>query len=143
MFFLKLNILSRNKTEFLSYNHIDEPVVIISITDIDSQPAQFAENEQIKAVLHLRFDDVDKEDSRAMTTNDADIIVLFCSEWLPQTNLIVHCEAGISRSAGICAAIMKWYKGSDMAIFENKYYRPNIHCYREVLSAFERRNINA
>lgn len=122
----------------MSYCHIEEPLVIISITDIGSAPVLFAENKQIKAVLRVSFDDVDKGGFGAMNIDDADLVVDFCLRWLPQTNLLVHCEAGISRSAGVCAAVLKWYEGCDMQIFGDAYYRPNMHCYREVLKAFER-----
>lgn len=135
---MKCNVLSRSKAKALSYGNIQAPLVIISITDVDSFPVIFAKNEQIKAVLRLSFNDVDGSDFGAMTSNDADSIVRFCSDWLPQTNLLVHCEAGVSRSAGVCAAILKWYEGSDKQIFENTHYRPNMHCYREVLKAFEK-----
>lgn len=135
---MKCDVLSRSKAKALSYSSIQEPIVIISITDIDSAPVYFAKNEKIKAILRLSFNDVDKDGFGAMLSNDANSIVRFCLNWLPQTNLIVHCEAGISRSAGVCAAILKWYEGSDMQIFGNTYYRPNMHCYREVLNAFER-----
>ena len=47
----KCSVLSRSKAKALSYGHIEEPLVIISITDIGSAPVIFAENEQIKAVL--------------------------------------------------------------------------------------------
>lgn len=135
---MKCDVLSRSKAKVFSYSHSEESLVIISITDLDSDPVFFAKNEQIKSILRLSFNDVDKGCYGAMNEKDADDIVHFCSKWLPQTNLLVHCEAGLSRSAGVCAAILKWYEGSDMQIFGNAYYRPNMHCYREVLNAFER-----
>ena len=138
MFPAKCIVLSRSKAKALSYSCLEEPLVIISITDIDSNPVLFAQNEHIKSILRLSFSDVDRGNFGAMNENDANSIVSFCAKWLPDTNLIVHCEAGVSRSAGVCAAILKWYEGSDMQIFENAYYRPNMHCYREVLKAFER-----
>lgn len=78
-----------------------------------------------------------------MTCDDADKIVAFCLKWLPETDLIVHCEAGVSRSAGVCAAIMKWYERSDTMIFNNPYFRPNMHCYRTVLNAFDKNERNS
>ena len=51
-------------------------------------------------------------------------------------DIIVHCDAGISRSAGVAAAIMKYLTGSDMEIFKNGKYQPNMWCYRKVLSKF-------
>ena len=135
---MKCSVLSRSRATAFSYSHLEEPLVIISITDIDSEHFLFAKNEQIKSILRLSFNDVGKGCFGAMNGKDADSIVYFCSKWFPHTNLLIHCEAGISRSAGVCAAILKWYEGADMQIFGNTYYRPNMDCYREVLNAFER-----
>ena len=48
----------------------------------------------------------------------------------------MHCEAGQSRSAGVAAAIMKYLYNNDTDIFNNRYYKPNMLCYRKVLNAF-------
>ena len=52
--------------------------------------------------------------------------------------IIVHCNAGISRSSGVCAAIMKAMTGDDSLIFENPKYLPNTTCYKVVLEEFMR-----
>ena len=49
---------------------------------------------------------------------------------------IVHCEAGVSRSAGVGAAIMKALNGDDWDVFKNPLKCPNMKCYRTVLNAF-------
>lgn len=135
---MKCSVLSRSRAKALSYSHLSEPLIIISITDPDSNPVIFAGNEQIKSILRLSFNDVDSGCFGAMNEKDADSIVSFCSRYLPQTDLLVHCEAGVSRSAGVCAAILKWYEDDDKQIFGNACYSPNMHCYREVLKAFKR-----
>ena len=139
---MNYTVLSRSKAKALSYHRLSKPTVIISITDLDSDKVLFAKNEQIKGVIRLSFDDVDANSFGSMTCDDADRIVAFCLKWLPKTDLIVHCEAGVSRSAGVCAAIMKWYEGSDTMIFNNPYFRPNMHCYRKVLNAFVKNERN-
>ena len=57
---MKCNVLSRSKAKAWSYSCLEEPLVIISITDIDSDPVLFAQNGQIKSILHLTFNDVDR-----------------------------------------------------------------------------------
>lgn len=48
--------------------------------------------------------------------------------------IIVHCEAGVSRSAGVAAALLK-YAGEDQnQILKNPKYRSNMTCYRMVLN---------
>ena len=56
------------------------------------------------------------------------------------TTLIVHCSAGISRSAGVAAAIheaLGWpianTRNSD--VFRDGKFAPNMHCYRTMLRA--------
>ena len=47
--------------------------------------------------------------------------------------VIVHCDAGISRSSGVAAAILKAKTGDDSQIFNSPKYRPNMRCYRIIL----------
>jgi predicted protein tyrosine phosphatase len=44
-------------------------------------------------------------------------IAKFVIQYQDIDTLIVHCDAGISRSAGIAAAISKWYFGSEINIY--------------------------
>lgn len=39
--------------------------------------------------------------------------------------IIIHCDAGVSRSAGIGAALNKYFNGRDQFYFDN--YCPNMH----------------
>jgi predicted protein tyrosine phosphatase len=48
--------------------------------------------------------------------------------------VIVHCGAGVSRSAGLAAALAKWYNGSDLEFFKPPY-APNMLVYRTMLEA--------
>ena len=53
--------------------------------------------------------------------------------------LMVHCEAGVSRSAAIAAAItlIKNGRGADQEYFsESTHYVPNMHVYRTILNKF-------
>ena len=62
----------------------------------------------------------------------------FIKGWINKTyveKIIVQCEAGCSRSSGVCAAIMKYLTGDDMSIFRNPKYSPNMNCYRMVYNA--------
>ena len=48
----------------------------------------------------------------------------------------VNCGAGKSRSAAVCAAVMKILCNDDMPVFTNSYFDPNMTVYREVLNAW-------
>jgi predicted protein tyrosine phosphatase len=47
--------------------------------------------------------------------------------------IIVHCDAGQSRSVSCIAAIKKWYTNDDEEFFRGT---PNMHCYHLVLEEF-------
>jgi hypothetical protein len=106
---------------------------IISITDIKSQlPFKLTKE---SAVLFLQFDDEECGD-RAMTQQHANTIVSFIKSLNGKIDeLIVHCEAGVSRSAAVAAAISFSINGDDAEFFKFPYY-PNRLCYRLVLEAF-------
>lgn len=53
--------------------------------------------------------------------------------------VVVQCEAGRSRSAGLAAALGKIYNDDDWFIFDNAKYNPNRYVYRTMLNAYQRR----
>ena len=69
-----------------------------------------------------------------VTSNQKNLIARLLRDY-PDTDVIVHCDAGISRSAGIAAAILKHTTGDDSSIFVNGQYDPNLWCYRKTLEA--------
>ena len=128
-------ILSRSNAKKFSYKKNEKPYIIISITDIASEKVVFNKNNCLKSVLRLNFDDVDAECDNAVSNSDAEKIVNFVTAWKNEVDLIVvHCEAGVSRSSGVCAALMLWLNGSDKLVFDNPFYKPNMKCYRTVLN---------
>ncbi len=52
------------------------------------------------------------------------------------SNVIVHCEAGISRSAGVAGALSLIYNGSDQYYFDK--FLPNMFVYRKILNIYMR-----
>ena len=85
----------------------------------------------------VKFDDVERGAANCITEADALKIVSFVAEEEKCIDkLIVHCEAGVSRSAGVAAAIMKALYDDDRPVFNNPRYVPNMTCYRTVLNVF-------
>lgn len=130
----KVIVLNRKQCIALTQNefHIDR--AIISISSVNSDTPQFSENPTIKHILKLHFND-EEEGSVAMTPTDARRIASFvktCKNDVEQ--FVVHCDAGVSRSAGVAAAIMKYLTGDDSKIFDNQHYCPNMNCYRLTLT---------
>ena len=158
-----ISVLNREEAEGLSA-HIIFPHAIISVGEPKPWrenypgPAKFANNKLREGVLYLEFYDIDvysitnagylleiqkmkKEHGSGLFTDDhAKQILDFVNELRGKIEaLICHCEAGISRSAGMAAAIERILTGSDERVFNNIKYIPNMFVYRKILNEWERR----
>ena len=132
-------ITSRKGILHYSIHKHQKTAVIISITDIAS-PTQriiknFAKN-GIRDVLLLKFNDVSLHSPNCISQEDATAIVDFVRANLDVDLIIFHCEMGISRSAGCCAAVMRYFGDDYESIFCSDTYRPNIGCFERVCEAF-------
>lgn len=139
---MQFKIMSRTKARRFTYApECCFDCIIISITDPGSDPNRFCSyNSCIKGILRLEFDDVDSPEPLCITEKDADLILDFVEKYKDVADLvIVHCEAGISRSAGVAAALMKIYNHDDWEVFDNPRYCPNMTCYRTVLMQYYER----
>lgn len=132
---MKIEIMS--KLDVMQKSHIiDEDCVVISINNIGTEKPMFAANSNIKDVLTLWFDD-EENSEKGMNSAQADEVASFVRKWEDKTKLIVvHCAAGVSRSAGVAAAIGKALNNDDTFVFNNPKYVPNRNCYRKTLNAF-------
>ena len=129
--------MSRDKARKYSYTNIKDKTIIISITDIGTQPVKFTPNPQITDILHIQFDDVNLGENGCITASNADKILSFVNDNLIDTqSIVVQCEAGISRSSAVCSALMLILKENDTRIFKNDDYCPNLYCYRTILSTY-------
>lgn len=136
---LKVLIMSRQEANRHSFKKDIEKTAIISITDTYSENNHFHSNPNIIAILKLKFDDIEKDEKNCVCINDIDAkdIVAFINKLKDKVEcIIVHCEAGISRSAGVAGAIMKYLNNDDTPVFNSGRYCPNMTCYRKVLSCF-------
>ena len=134
---MKFEVMSREKAKKMSFQTDIDDCIIISITDAIAPPNHFAINPHIKDVLHLKFDDCDFGESDCIQKSDGIKIIDFVNKNLDKVDkIVVHCEAGVSRSAGVCAALMLIINGSDNHIFDSYQYCPNMSCYRTVLETY-------
>lgn len=133
-----MEFLVMSRSEAAKYSsELTKRTLIISITDVGSSHNDFALNKNIVDILHLQFDDVEIPDKNCISPADAEQIVKFVNAHLDETQcILVHCEAGICRSAGVAAALMLILIGNDDGIFKNAKYCPNRSCYRLVLDAY-------
>ena len=159
-----ISILSREEAEGVS-PLIILPHAIISIGEPEPQregapgQAKFADNEHRKGLLRLQFYDIDvdsitnagylreiqkmkeKYGSGLFTDDQARQIVNFVNKMRGKIEVLVcHCEAGISWSSGMAAAINLMINGSDKEIFNNIRYLPNMFVYRKILDAWQEKS---
>lgn len=131
----EVRIRSRKDMKNESYR-IDENCIIISINDLDKDRIIFPVNSSILDVHYEWFEDDDANTPESISENQALAIAEFAKRWdNKNTDIIcyVNCEAGMSRSAGVGAAIARYFLGDDDWIFRTKI--PNRRCYRMVLDA--------
>lgn len=136
--------MSRNSCErFVTQNHTMTSVIISirSTNDIVLPNLPCNHKNKIKDVLFIAFDDVDidsvikyKSAIGLISSKQAQEIYQFCDKWYNNVDqFIFHCDGGISRSAGCCAAIMRWFESDDWPIFKLQDKHPNMYCYNKVL----------
>jgi predicted protein tyrosine phosphatase len=132
-------VMNRRIASKITFNYSgDSDFAIISITDVNSEENVFDENNNhLVGICRVKFDDVDFGDKNCITSDDAKKILSFVDSKVGKVSfIIVQCEAGISRSAGVCAGLMKIYNGDDFEIFDNPKYCPNMSCYRTILETY-------
>ena len=139
----RYKIMSRDRAQKYCLQNHSRTSVIISIRSswdkvLPSLPMNDKNN--VKDVLFLAFDDVDKEDSPecCIQPSDAKKVAEFVEKYYDKVDdLIFHCDGGISRSAGVTAAVMRAKEGNDYYVFKINTKCPNMTCYLETLKAFK------
>lgn len=114
------------------------PHVVISISEPGSPAVRIANSPARLGLLRLTFHDAEEPfaGGTLLSEQDARAIVAFVREHRASVQLIVcQCEGGISRSAGVAAALSQWLNGGSSPFFS--HFVPNRHVYRTVLAAVE------
>lgn len=145
-------VLSRDDAVKFSHTTDYATYAIVSINDSKSHKPEFFDSPYLEAVEYFFFDDLDCEEDRGefarmytvISDNDAASIAKFVNEWYNKVDiLVIHCYAGISRSAGCAAAILEHFTGDASQIYNDKNKVPNKLVYEKVLNALkneEKRN---
>ncbi|MBC7750766.1 MAG: dual specificity protein phosphatase family protein [Candidatus Saccharibacteria bacterium] len=127
----RVTFVSRTKAE----NTFDiDDCAVISI----SEPNSFLGLADLRQgwfeVLRMEFDDVDlatcgNQSNKFMSIHQARVIAAFVDSVAPEVSLImVHCKAGISRSA----AVAKWIAERYGLPFDHTYKYYNQHVYKQL-----------
>ena len=138
---MNIEVMSRAKfIEYTKSNHrLTSAVISISSPHEDIVHISNSQNNGVVLLYRATFDDTDRADNTSLVPLDlmqAELMAKFVKGAMGKVDkIIVHCGAGQSRSAGIAAAILKYYTNDDTSIFNNPRYTPNMLCYRMMLTA--------
>ena len=134
---MKFQVLNRTQAKKYTFQQHNHKYIMISIADLDNTANRFNKSPELVDVLHLWFNDEEKPNPTCIKPEDAQKIIAFVNKYVDVVDeIVVHCEAGVSRSAGVCAAIMYIILGDDKYIFDNPRFCPNMTCYTSVLTAY-------
>lgn len=129
--------MGRREAQSYSYHQNIDDCIIISINEPDMKLTNFDRtNTKIKGILRLYFDDISEPTAKylTMSEDDARKIHTFIDVYKDKVNtIIVHCAAGISRSAGVACALSVYLNGTDRDIWTSGEYQPNRLCYQLLL----------
>lgn len=142
-----MNIKVMSKFKAIEYNYredIQNNYIIISISSIDNEEyVLFSPNDKCKGVIRLKFNDLERDYGdkiRAPKQGDFSGLKMFIDAFVERGNIediIVHCEAGISRSSAVAAVIARYLNLDEFnLIWNNDRYIPNELVYRLASNEF-------
>jgi predicted protein tyrosine phosphatase len=137
----QFNVYNRQMIELIE--PYDDPHLIVSIrTPGDPKEVRLPLNAHTLGVVHLQFHDLndaamahveirDQYEAQCFNQDHARQILWLVKAFPTAERLIVHCDAGLSRSPAVAAAFSKILTGDDSRFF--KQYSPNSRVYRSIL----------
>lgn len=129
---IRLEIMSQMKA-VVSSKTFSEKTAIVSITAPGQRQPSFADNPCIIGIFRMQFWDISSPVSglKLPVQSDFDGLREFIDKMVQKevAVIVVHCAAGISRSAGTAAAISDYLR-LGAHIFDNPAYFPNRLAYR-------------
>lgn len=128
---MKVTVMSREAAKRHSYKIADKKYIIISITTPGDDINHFNDNPQIARIFRMSFYDItrDEGDIKAPTIEDVKLIKKVVDYAKSNDyDIVVHCDAGVSRSAATAMAIEEYLEMED-TIRPNPLYHPNYTVY--------------
>jgi len=131
--------------EKITYLKLEMPYIVISVREPEKDFPKLREDSNRLGLLQLTFTDLDTKESAKqigqehllIAEDQAKGILAFVSKYFQVIQTIVcQCDAGISRSSGIAAALSKIMNGNDSWIFNSMKYVPNMFVYRMILNKY-------
>jgi len=133
---MQIYVYSRNAIRAAQPHEV--PHIVISISSSAADEAPLRKNENCRGILRLAFPDADAPtdlfpESVLFSEADAARIWSFVREHQSAIErILIHCDAGVSRSAAVGAVLSKVFNGDDSEFFGGRY-RPNARIYKMLL----------
>ena len=132
----KIEIMSKKKCTIFSTRDLKENCVIVSI-NCPREYTTILKNKNILDICILNFDDIEEsiDDLKLMSYTQAKKIKDFIDRYKYKVNhIVIHCAAGISRSAAVGCVISRYLNGDDDYLWASGRYLPNKHVYKMMRS---------
>lgn len=132
-----IKIMGKEECTAYSLKNLKSNCIIISIND-SGYDTVIHENFKIIDVLSLEFDDINIpiNNMKLMTIDDGYKIKSFVDKYKSSVNkIVVHCTAGISRSAAVGCCLARYLNGDDTYLFKTGKYMPNKFVYKCLCNA--------
>lgn len=123
---------------------IDQTIPGLSVIAIQDPGSEESKLPNAHRVLRLSFDDIEEFERgtacyggrylEPISKMQAQAIAAFVD--VTEGPLLVHCDGGVSRSAGVAAAIIEATGGDASGVYREK--TPNATCHRAVFEAMTR-----
>ncbi len=137
---MKFFVYSRQEIEAIEPHDVSHVIVSIR-TPGDPDEVKLPVNDHTEDVLHLQFHDIDRVvvgynddiEPNMFQQTHAKQVREFFEKNKDVERFIVHCDAGLSRSPAVAAAISKLYVSEDDSYFFKRYH-PNTRVYRFIIN---------
>ena len=140
---MKIIALSRSEAKQFVY---ERPWVAISIDSFEGEHPKINAVQRV-ALLQLSYGDIDHDmgpnHGKLFDKDDANKVWDFLEQYWDKIELVmVHCMAGVSRSAATAAAIDQCMNGGNGNDFYGGRYHPNNHVLRTLRDTYYERQAN-
>lgn len=121
---MEFQIMSFSQLEKTKF---EKPVAIISIS-VDGTHPNLLRKHNVSDFVYLTF--ADRDSGKDLISEMQAIMILEFAKKNKDKLIVCQCDAGISRSSAVAAALSKIHNDDDNWVFNNKQYRPNMYVYR-------------
>ena len=130
-----ISIYSKSRIYDLIEKGIDKNTAIISFCDYQEDEIEFPEGTDCLSVVFydIRPHQIPKDQYDKVLPEAKEIAQYVYKKMKENKNIICQCDYGVSRSAGLAAAIMEAYAGKGIDVFADYRYTPNQFVYNKVL----------